>query len=268
MINQPEPVFSFTIPYYTSNNGETDELFVSEKTYVKYLQSMEKLKMNVITGSLHPVSPAYGEVTTTLFDEEKALVIIGTKDQEEYTNELLDISIAQELEKIILYDPNEFFRFLYSSDTPELIQTFIDDIQQTLEEIPLAKRLKKAGYRIGEREQQIAKEIFVNAPRFSKVRHISPYENEQALFLLSKLIFLANVEEKLFSEYKKEVKKYYPLLFSEVDQLLNACKKINLSTAKGRERALTKIFSNLKLTSYIKKINIGDVKKFRSIIEK
>ena len=262
MLNQPEPVFSFTIPYYISKNEETDELFVSEKTYEKYLEAVKKETIIIINGDLHPISNDYGDVTTTLFDKEKAIIVIGRKDLEEYTNELLDIAIAQELEKILLIEKDRFFRFLYSEDTPDTVQIFIDDMQQTLEEIHIAKRLKKDGYRISEREQLLATDILKNAVQWSAIRDLSPYENEHALFLLTKLFFLSYIEEQLCKQYKKQLQPHYPLLFIEVEKLLKESQKLNLSTMKGREKTLVKIYTKLNYIKYVKKVAIEDIPKF------
>lgn len=262
MINQPDPVYSYTIPYYTSTEGETNELFVSEKTYEKYLEALKKEKLLIIKGTLHPISEEYGEVTTTLFDEEKALIVIGTKDHDEYTNELLDIAIAQELEKVLLLEKEHFFRFLYGENTPDTIQMFIDDLQQTLEEIHIAKRLKKEGYRISQREELLAADILENAVQWSAIRDVSPYENEHGLFLLTKLFFLSNVEETLFQHYKKQLQPHYPLLFVEIEKLLKETKKLNLSTLKGRERALIKTFTKLRYLNYVKKVSIKEIDSF------
>ncbi|QOY33821.1 hypothetical protein AWH56_013745 [Anaerobacillus isosaccharinicus] len=262
MINQPDPVYSYTIPYYTSMEGETSELFVSEKTYEKYLEALTKEKLVIINGTLHPISQEYGEVTTTLFDIEKAIIVIGTKDHHEYTNELLDIAIAQELEKIILLEKEHFFRFLYGEDTPNTIQMFIDDLQQTLEEIHIAKRLKKEGYRISQREELLAADILENAVQWSAIRDVSPYENEHGLFLLTKLFFLSHVEETLFQQYKKQLQSHYPLLFVELEKLLKETKKLNLSTLKGREKALVKAFTKLRYLNYVKKVSIKEIGSF------
>jgi hypothetical protein len=267
MINQPEPVYSYTIPYYISHEGETDELFVSEKTYGKFLQSLETEKVLLISGTLHPISKEYGEVTTTLFDQDKATIVIGTKDYEEYTNELLDIAIAQELEKVILTDKENFSRFLYDEDTPDMTQMFIDDIQQTLEEIHIAKRLKKEGYRITAREQLLATDILANPVQWSAIRDLSPYENEHGLFLLTKLFFLAHVEEPLFQQYKKQLQPHYPLLFVELEKLLKETKKLNLSTLKGREKALVKTFTKLGYLNYVKKVSIKEIELFQLTLE-
>jgi hypothetical protein len=262
MINQPEPVYSFTIPYYTTPNGDTDEIFVSEKTYEKYLMTMKKENTVFIHGLLHPLSSDYGDVTTTLFDQKKAIVVIGTLDLKEYTNELLDIAIAQELEKVLLLNKDEFFHFLYSDATPDTIQIFIDDIQQTLTEIHIAKRLKKENYRIYEREALLAKELLASAFHFDAIRGVSPYENEHALYILTKMIYLAYVDDGLFQQYKKKLKPHYPALLNEVQLLLKMIKKLNLSTTKGRERALMKIFKTLKYEKYLKKIDINDIRAF------
>lgn len=263
MINQPDPVYSFTIPYFTTPSGDTDELFVSEKTYEKYLMTMEKENtVIIIHGLLHPLSSEYGDVTTTLFDQKKAIVVIGTMDLKEYTNELLDIAIAQELEKILLLKKEEFFHFLYNDATPDTIQIFIDDIQQTLTEIHIAKRLKKENYRIYEREALLAKELLANAFHFDAIRSVSPYENEHALYILTKMIYLAYVDEGLFQQYKKQFKPHYPQLLVEVQLLLKTIKKLNLSTTKGRERALGKIFKTLKYEKYLKKVDINDIRAF------
>lgn len=262
MINQPEPVYSFTIPYYTTPSGDMDELFVSEKTYDKYLITMKKGNTIIIHGSLHPLSSDYGDVTTTLFDQKKAIVVIGAMDLKEYTNELLDIAIAQELEKVLLLNKEDFFHFLYSDATPDTVQIFIDDIQQTLTEIHIAKRLKKENYRIYEREAMLAKEILANAFHFDAIRSISPYENEHALFILTKMIYLAYVDEGLFQQYKKQLKPHYPELLVEVQQLLKTIKKLNLSTTKGRERALIKIFKTLKYEKYLRMVTINDIRVF------
>jgi hypothetical protein len=262
LINQPQPVYSFTIPYYTTPEGETDELFISEKTYEKYLQVLKIEKVFIISGTLHPISSDYGEVTATLFDEEKTIIVIGTKDLEEYTNELLDIAIAQELEKILLMNKEDFIRFLYSEDTPDTIQIFIDDMQQTLEEVHIAKRLKKEGYRITDREELLATDILTHAVEWSAIRELSPYENEHGLFLLTKLFFLSYVEEKLFQQYKTQLQRHYPLLFIELEKLLQETKKLNLSTQKGRERALVKVFTKLNHLKYVKKVAIGEIEKF------
>lgn len=263
MINQPEPVFSFTIPFYCSLEGETNELFVSEKTYEKYLNVLQKEKnVMIISGLLHPISQQYGDVTTSLFDLEKVVIIIGIKDLEEYTNELLDISIAQELEKINLLDKQNYFRFLYHENTPELAQIFIDDIQQTLEEIHISKRLIKEGYRITDREQQISLDILQNAVQWSAIKNVSPYENEHGLFLLCKLYFLSYVEKDLFQQYKKQLQRHYPLLFIEVEKLLKLTKKINLTTIKGREKALVKILNSNNYMNYTSKIHIEKIERF------
>ncbi|OIJ09267.1 hypothetical protein BKP35_17175 [Anaerobacillus arseniciselenatis] len=262
MLNQPEPVFSFTIPYYISEHGETDELFVSEKTYEKYLETLKQENVIIINGNLHPISSDYGEVTTTLFDQEKAVIVIGTKDLEEYTNELLDIAIAQELEKILLIEKQKFYRFLYNEKTPETVQIFIDDFQQTVEEIHIAKRLKKDGYRITEREQLLANDIFKNAMHWSTLRNLMPYENEHALFLLTKLFYLSYIEENLFQQYKKQLQTHYPLLFIEVEKLIKETQKLNFSTMKGREKALTKVFTKLNYLKYVKKVGIEQIGKF------
>lgn len=267
MINQPEPVFSYTIPYYTSLEGETDELFISVKTYEIYLEALKSDNVIIIYGTLHPIAKDYGEVTTTLFDRNQAIIIIGTKDLEEYTNELLDIAVAQELEKVLLTNKEHFFRFLYSKDTPNTVQIFIDDLQQTLEEIHIAKRLKKIGYRITEREDLLANDILENAVQWSAIRDISPYENEHGLFLLTKLLFLAYVEEKLFQKYKNKLQPHYPRLFIEFDKLFKETRKLNLSTPKGRERALVKIFTKLGYLKYVKKIAIREVELFELSIK-
>jgi hypothetical protein len=265
MINQPEPVFSYTIPYYTSIEGEIDELFVSEKTYEKYLQTVKRDKVILIHGLLHPISSDYGEVITTLLDNSKAIIVVGIKDLEEYTSELLDISIAQELEKILYVNKQEFFRYLYIEDTPDQIKTFIDDIQQTFEEIHIAKRLIKEGYRIHAREDLLAKELLMNAVQFSAIRTLPPYESEHAIFLLSKLIYLSYVDQELFKSYKNQLQPHYPKLFIEADHLLKLIKKINLSTASGREKALVKIFDNLSYTKYVKKITINEIEEFQLV---
>ncbi len=263
MINQAQPVYNYTIPYYTSSNGETDELFVSEKTYENYLFAAKNEKVIIIKGPLHPISSKYGAVTSTLFDLEKTIVVIGTQDLQEYTNELLDITIAQELEKVLLIEKTQFFRFLYHQNTPENIQTFIDDIQQTLEEIQIAKRLQKTGYRIIEREEFFANEIFENAVQWRAFRNVSPYENEHTIFLVIKLFFLAYVANNLFQQYKKQLHHHYPQLFVEVEKLLHLTKKLNLSTFKGRERALVKIFTKLNYIKYIKKVTLKEIDLFQ-----
>lgn len=261
MINQPEPVFSFTIPYYSSSNGETNELFISEKTYAKYLKVVKNNNVFFIHGEIHPISKDYGDVTTTLFDPQKAIIIIGKKDLEEYTTELLDLAIAQELEKVLQTNKNDFFRFLYGYETPDHTQTFIDDIQQTIEEIHIAKRLIKEGYRIHEREALLAQDILSNASQFQAIKPFSPFENEHGIFLVTKLIFLSYIDEDLYHQFKKQL--HYPRLFTELEKLLQTIKKINLSTTKGREKALMKIFDALKYTKYIKKITITDIQEFK-----
>lgn len=259
MINQPDPVYSYTIPYYTSLDGETNELFVSEKTYDKYLQAIKNESLFIIHGMLHPIDSEYGEVTSTLVDKDKSLLIIGTKDFEEYTNELLDIAIAQELEKIVLLEKESFFRFLYQENTPETSKIFIDDLQQTLEEIYIAKRLINQGYRIYEREQLITKDILATASKWSTIKTISPFKNEHSLFLLTKLLFLLYVEETLFSQCKKEIQPYYPLLFVELENVAKLLRKNNLSTMKGRQKALLKIFSKLGYSKFVKKVSIHEL---------
>ncbi|OIJ12464.1 hypothetical protein BKP37_13580 [Anaerobacillus alkalilacustris] len=262
MINQPEPVFSFTIPYYTSSNGETDELFVSEKTYEKYLLAVTKTKVIVIHGTQHPISSIYGEVTTTLFDNKKSIIVIGTKDLDEYTSELIDIAIAQELEKIVLMDRNEFFRFLYDEATPDPIKIFIDDFQQTVEEIHITKRLKKEGYRIHEREALLAEDILANAIHFTELRNMSPLENEHGVFLLTKLIYLHYSDRSLYQQYKIRLQPNYQRLFIEAEKLLSVIQKMNLSTAKGRERAIDKVFQYLNYKKHVKKITLNNIEEF------
>ncbi len=259
MINQPEPVYSFTIPYFTTTDGDTDELFVSEKTYEKYLRVLKKESLVIVLGTLHPISKEYGDVTTILVDKEKTIIIIGVQDLSEYTSELLDIAIAQELEKALLMDKESFTRFLYREDISDQMKTFVDDIQQTLEEIHIAKRLKKEGYRIKDREKLVASDIFENAVQWSVLRTMSPYENEHALFLLTKLLFLAHVEPELFREYKSHFQSQYPRLLREVDHLLKLIKKINISTQKGREKALIKVFTELNYLHSLKKISINSL---------
>ncbi|RXI98623.1 hypothetical protein DS745_20115 [Anaerobacillus alkaliphilus] len=262
MINQPEPVYSYTIPYYTSSQGDTDEVFVSEKTYAKYLEALKKEQLFIIFGALHPISKEYGDVTTTLVDKEKTIIIIGITDLEEFTSELLDIAIAQELEKVLLMDKEQFIRFLYKEDVEDTIKIFVDDMQQTLEEIHISKRLKKEGYRISEREHLVATDIFENAVQWSSLRTVSPYENEHALFLLTKLYYLAHIDEELLRQYKNHFHKHYPRLLREAENLLHLTKKLNISTQKGREKALTKIFTKLNYLQHVRKMSINELSPF------
>lgn len=263
MINQPEAVYSFTIPYFTSELGETNELFVSELTYEKYLKAQKKEKTMILFGTLHPLDKHLGEVTSTLIDSEKSIIIIGTKDFAEYTAELLDIAIAQELEKILSTNKQDFFRFLYSENTPELIQLFVDDIQQTIEEIPITKQLIKEGYRVLKRELLLANEILEKPFQYEAIKKLSPYENEHGIFLINKLLFLAYINKELFQTYKQQLFPHYPQLLREVDGLLKTIKKENLSHLKGREKALEKIFAALKMKRYLKKIKLTDIDSFQ-----
>ncbi|MCT8137292.1 hypothetical protein H1D32_05755 [Anaerobacillus sp. CMMVII] len=99
----------------------------------------------MISGTLHPISIDFGEITTTLFDKEKATIIIGTKDLIEYTYELLDIAIAQELEKILLLEKKNFFRFytakIHQIQSKFLLMTFNKRWKKSI----LPNGLKKRG---------------------------------------------------------------------------------------------------------------------------
>lgn len=263
MLEQVEAKYSYTIPYYTNKFRETSEIFVSEKTYETYLTISNTQPFIVIDGSLHPISTELGEVTTTLFDPQKAIIIIGKTDLDEYTNEILDITVAAELEKVKLFNKHSFTHFIYSDKTPELMMQFIDDIQQTLQDIHISKRLISKGYRIHERENEFAKDYLLNAIHFKSIRDISPYQNKEALYLITKLIYLTYVDSDVFLTYKKQLKPNYPALFLEVDKLLKLIQKVNFSHDKGREKALIKIFKHQKLNSYVKKITIKDINEFK-----
>ena len=263
MLNQHEAVFSYTIPYIATSDFEMDELFVSEKTYEKFLHATKKMPVHLLSGQLHPIAASYGAVTTSLFDTEKAIIIIGIDDLNEYTSELIDITVAAELEKVIQHERDDFYRYLYAETTEDYIKTFIDDAQQTIAEIPIAKRLIKQGYRINKREQLIAKDLLANSYHFKSIRHVSPLQNEQALFLLFKIVYLYFVDEPLFSQYKNELQRYYPSLILHVVTIIKLIKKINISTAKGQQRALNKIFNHYKYEPLVKKIMIDEVEVFR-----
>ncbi|MBU8905250.1 hypothetical protein [Desertibacillus haloalkaliphilus] len=262
MLNQPQAVFSYTIPYFISNDGESIELFVSEKTYEKYLQVQSAFKMTIISGDIHPLGRDLGLVTTTLFDADQAILIIGTKDIADYSNELLDISIATELERILQFDPNRFFHYLYSDQTPEHIQMFIDDIQQTLEDIAISKRLAKAGYRIDQREEEMMESIVANADAFHYLKKEDPIENKDAQYVLMKLFFVYHFDKTLYKSYKQKLHGIYPRLFIEHEQLQKQIQKFNLSTEKGQARALDKLFQTLGYQRFVQKITVADVPKW------
>ncbi|WP_026671676.1 hypothetical protein [Alkalihalobacterium bogoriense] len=263
MLNQPQFVFSFTIPYYSSVDGESIELFVSEKTYEFYLFAQQHYPLTVIHGDLHPHGPSYGEATDVLFDKEKALLIIGSKDIKEYSNEIIDISVAYHLQRILHFEKATFVYYTYSEQTPGNIQQFIDDIQHILESIPIYKFLIKKGYRIAEREQQILQDGLKSKHLLAHWKSIHPLENEKTEFLFSKLVFTNYVCNDVFIMYKKELNPIYPRLFSEFDQFQKQIRKYNFSTKSGQQKALQRIFRYLKYESYLTPITINDIPKWQ-----
>lgn len=259
MLNQPQFVFSYTIPYYSSVDGESIELFVSEKTYEFYLFAQKHYPLTVIHGDLHPNGPSFGEATDVLFDQEKAILIIGSKDIKEYSNEIIDISVAYHLQRILHFDNSTFVYYTYSEETPGNIQQFIDDIQQTVESIPLYKFLIKHGYRVAEREQHILQDGIKSKPLLAHWKSVHPLENEKTEFLFIKLVFTSYVCKEVFTSYKKELNSIYPRLFNEFDQFQKQIRKYNFSTKSGQQRALQRIFRYLKYDSYITPITIDDI---------
>lgn len=259
MLNQPQPVFSYTIPYYTSENGESNELFVSEPTYESFLKAQKKMPLYVISGSLHPVSEEYGQVTSTLFDKQQSIIVIGTKDIAEYTNEIMDINIAGEIERILLFEEETFIRYLYDEQTPEYIQIFIDDIQQALDDIAIGKQLIKKKYRIILREEEIMEEVVNHAQQLEKLKKIDPYKRTESLFLLNKLFCLYHLDRSLYKKYKQKLHPHCPRLFTEHEILQKAIKKVNLSTNTGRQKAAEKIFKELKYDQYIRTVTLSEI---------
>lgn len=262
MLEQIDAKYSYTIPYYTTKSLETSELFVSEPTYETFLSLSNKHPFIIIDGSLHPISYELGNITTTLFDEDKAIITVGTLDLEEYTNELLDITLASELEKVALFNKDSFFYYMYGNNTPELKVQFIDDFQQVLLNIHVSKRLISKGYRIHERELEFSKDYLLNAFHFKSIRSQSPYDNGEALFLVTKLIYLSYIDKEVFSIYKSALYQYYPLLFIEVEKILKMLRKMNFSTDNGREKAFLKVIKEINYLPYVKRIEINDIKKF------
>lgn len=263
MLEQVDAKYSYTIPYYTSKSRETSELFISEQTYETFLSLTNQFPFMFIDGSLHPFSEKLGEITTTLFDKDKALIIVGTLDLEEYTNEILDMTLASELEKIAVFQKETFFYYIYANNTPELKSQFIDDFQQMLLNVYVTKRLITKGYRIHERELQFSKDYLQNAFHFKSIRTQSPFENREALFLVTKLVYLSYVDQDVFTKYKKALYPNYPLLFIEVEKLIKLISKINLSNDKGRQKAFSKVMKYLNYFQYVKKITLNNIEPFK-----
>ncbi|WP_078555543.1 hypothetical protein [Bacillus alkalicellulosilyticus] len=262
MLNQPQFVYSYTIPYYINEHGESLEQFVSEKTYDLFLAAQTHMNntLFVIHGDLHPHGPQYGEVTDVLFDRDKVLLILGTKDLVEYTNEILDISIAHELVKITRFSANEFFHFTYRSSTPESIQVFVDDFQHVIKSISISKHLNKHGYRIEEREQQFFKDLIANKQSLSFDDNV--YNDERFIFIVSRLLYLKYINSDMFSSIKQQLHTTLPMLFIYVHEIDNCIKKYNLSTNKGQQKALLRLFQEKNIQKEIVLLKIDDVPHF------
>ncbi|MGO4890075.1 hypothetical protein ACJ2A9_20200 [Anaerobacillus sp. MEB173] len=259
MLNQPQPVFSYTIPYYVTNYGESLELFISEKTYESFLQAQAKLPITIISGNLHPIAATYGEATSTLFDSHRAIIIAGTKDIKEYSNEIMDMAIATELERIHLFDREKFKRYLYLHQTPELIKVFIDDLQQTLEDIVIGKRLIRKSYRIIQREAEIMNDILKTPTTLPSLKKVSPYNHELGLYLLNKMFYLYHVDETNYKKYKALLQPYYGRLFVELEQLLKTTKKMKFTSPQHRQKIAEKIFKNLEYDQYVTAVHLNAI---------
>ncbi|WP_096202632.1 hypothetical protein [Bacillus sp. FJAT-45350] len=262
MLNQPQPVFSYTIPYYISEIGESIEMFVSEKTYELYLASQKNYPLVIISGSLHPFGEEFGGTTTTLFDKEKAILCIGLLDLQQLSNELIDIAIATELEKIATFKQEEFLYMLYTEDTPEYVQTFIDDLQHTITSIPIAKRLEKKGYRILEREEVVMKDLAANELALKELRTNEPLKNSTGLFLLDRLLFIYQLDKKRYQIWKNQLKNYWPEVFIQLEELQQEIKKMNLSTYKGQRRAINKLIKKVGYDLYTKEVDLKEIEKW------
>ena len=259
MLNQPQFIFSYTIPYYITEDGESIELFVSEKTYELYLAAQKNYPFTIVSGNLHPLGSDEGEITVTLFDKFRAIIIIGTKDIKELSNELIDIAIATELERINLFEPTSFQYSLYLENTPLHKKVFIDDIQHTLENIYISKRLIQKGYRIIERENETLNNIVQNKPLLQSFKILQPTVDLNGLFILNKLFYIFFLDKEVYKHWKKEIHPFCPQLFNELETLFKEIKKLNITTVKGRQKAFKKLTSKMGYNSYIKLIKIEHI---------